>query len=470
MRNPYITGAYVRGHNHYGRTEVIDTLLHGESRAFWVIGNRRIGKTSLLRQIEFLTLPRRESAPYVGDGTPPEGRWVPLFWDMQGADTFARLGIYLAYAVAEQGDRLKALGLSPASLDEENALALLSLLRRAASRAGRELLVLCDEPEVLLKIARNEPEAVQRLHGVLTGGAGLRVVACSTRAIYQFNDICRDWPTSGFLAGFDMSQALSSLSPGSARALIAQMQAPEAERAIAAPEVIEAIRNATNDHPYLLQLLCSRVFQEDGTLRNVTQDDLEVDDLLRGFFVNDFAVLTALSREIVQTVHEAGLLSKCPALSWDALSQRLGLRAAARLRREDSRKKANLRSHIHDLERLGYLREVGGRIAIGNRFLDNWLSYEWSALADVPAPATSESAVKAALSRQQVQEARFLTSRLNKTRARLVELEAVRAKEFLAVRPEILSEIEQAEAEVRHLRGMLGELRSLPAAATIAEG
>ena len=78
MRNPYVTGAYVVGRKHYGRREMADYLLHGDSRAYWVVGNRRIGKTSLLRQLELLAL--------------SQNRIVPLFWDMQGGNTFARLG------------------------------------------------------------------------------------------------------------------------------------------------------------------------------------------------------------------------------------------------------------------------------------------------------------------------------------------------------------------------------------------
>jgi hypothetical protein len=70
VRNPYITGAYVTGSNHYGRRYLLDYLLRSAGRAYWVVGTRRIGKTSLLRQLELLAA--------AGD------RYVPLFWDMQG--------------------------------------------------------------------------------------------------------------------------------------------------------------------------------------------------------------------------------------------------------------------------------------------------------------------------------------------------------------------------------------------------
>ena len=145
---------------------------------------------------------------------------------------------------------LSRLGVTDAMLDEEDPLALLSTLRRLVRRAGRELLLLGDETEALIGAARDEPEAMQRFHRQLTGGAGLRVVFASTRQIYRMHDVCREWTTSPFLSGFDMSQTLGSLEPEAAEALILQTQAPEDSRVQAAAEVVEAIARATNNHPY----------------------------------------------------------------------------------------------------------------------------------------------------------------------------------------------------------------------------
>src|SRR6185369_16450274 len=53
-RNPYTVGGPVRGSHFYGRTALIQSILDGNDRAIWVVGNRRIGKTSLLRRMEQL--------------------------------------------------------------------------------------------------------------------------------------------------------------------------------------------------------------------------------------------------------------------------------------------------------------------------------------------------------------------------------------------------------------------------------
>ena len=77
MRVPYVVGRWVRGANHYGRQRLIDYVLSIEDNTVWIVGTRRIGKTSLLRQIEFLTV--------------DDPSYVPLFWDLQGCETSANL-------------------------------------------------------------------------------------------------------------------------------------------------------------------------------------------------------------------------------------------------------------------------------------------------------------------------------------------------------------------------------------------
>jgi DNA-binding NarL/FixJ family response regulator len=432
LRNPYVTGAYVTGPRFYGRAALLDYLLNGSAHAYWLIGTRRIGKTSTLRQLESLAL--------------SDDARIPVFWDMQGADSFARLGQYLADAIGTYGPRFAPLGLSPMGLGEE-PLQILRSLRRAMLAAGRELLLLCDETEALLKIARNEPEAVQRLHRELTDGAGLRVVMASTRGIFQLHDICADWPTSPFLEGFDLSQTLGSLSSDAVRALILQAQMPARQRVSAEPEVIEAIQEATNGHPYLVQVMCSRLFQEDGTLRAPLERDFSVEPTLRGFFNHDFNALTPSERAILLAVH-AG----------DSIDE---MALAARIPEPT----AELHRRIHALETLGYLRRNHQRITIGSRYLANYLLLRPESLARMPGSRASEDAVKQTLSRQQAEESEFLVHRLNDRRARLLKLESLRARRLLKTSNATLAEIEQVESEIRRLRRRLAEVQSAPVTA-----
>ncbi len=451
MRNPYVTGPYVSGRRHYGRHGLLDSLLHGEANAYWVIGNRRIGKTSLLRQLEALALA----------GEAGERRTLPIFWDMQGCNTFASLGRYLADALQERLDQVLALGLPKEIIQDENLLTLLPALRRAVRNAGRELLLLCDETEVLINLASTEPELAQRFHAELTRGAGLRVVAVSTRRIYQLHAVCASWPTSSFLAGFDMSQTLGRLDPESALALVTQTQANELVRAD--PAVIETICDLTNYHPYLMQLLCSRVFQPAGSLRPVETADLAVDSLLGGFINNDFNLLSLAEQRLVWAVHDQGQVSKA------ALAEALDMDAS------------EVQARLQEIEPLGYLRRKDDNLLVGNQFLEKWLSTEprrpafvgtaagqrgQTSSAQGPAAVVTagadakreRAAAKPATSplSPAVRDAAALIEQLNVKRARLVDLEVIRARNLLDTSPTVLAEIRQAEQEIQRLLSTLG--------------
>ncbi len=426
-RNPYIVGAYVTAREHYGREEVIETLLEGGARAHWIVGNRRVGKTSLLRQLELLAVRC--------------GRLVPLYWDMQGCASYAELGATLAEAVADHADRFASLGLPSSLADEKDALTLLGRLRRTATRAGRELLLLCDETEALIEICEREPLAMQRLHRALTGGAGVRAVMASTREIYRLYDVCRDWPTSPFLGGFDMSITLGSLSPADAKALILQTQAPRGGRMKAPAAAVAAIRDATNNHPLLLQLLCSRLLCDDGTLRVPGDADLRVDSMVASFIEYDFRQLTDADRALLFSI------------------ERIHRADPQELERMDFEQPAEIKQRVTNLAALGYLRRVKSSYAVGNQFLQAWLSEQAAGkkgkrAIKTPPLAASPYAMRAVFARQREGEAGALALQLNLRRDRLTQLEVVRGQELLATPPQALAEIAQLETEIRDLRGL----------------
>ena len=73
MRNPFIAGSWVRGDNFFGRSDILRDILEGARDSLWVVGARRLGKTSLLKELE-----RRVQAA-------PQTPFVPLYWDLQGS-------------------------------------------------------------------------------------------------------------------------------------------------------------------------------------------------------------------------------------------------------------------------------------------------------------------------------------------------------------------------------------------------
>ena len=98
MRIPYIVGRWVNAHHHYGRQRLFAYLLDTPDSATWIVGARRMGKTSLLRQLEALA----------GNAN---SELAPLFWDLQGCETSGDLSAELFLALEDAGDRFAALGI-----------------------------------------------------------------------------------------------------------------------------------------------------------------------------------------------------------------------------------------------------------------------------------------------------------------------------------------------------------------------
>ena len=340
--NPFIVGRWVRGSDHYDRKSLIEYLLTAQDSAFWVVGTRRMGKTSLLRQLEYLTDNR-------------ESRYVPLFWDLQGCSSPADLSNELTMAVEDVSSRFAGLGVDFTELEGEDAATVLRRLSRSIARNGRQLLLLVDEAEVLIEIARQDAAWLARLRKSMQEGR-LRTIIASTKLLTTLNAHSSDWMTSPFLFGFQMVN-LWTLHPEGAKALVRQGQS--ASPVTASEGLVERVLTVTNSHPYLIQHLCQRLYIPGiggGSLREMRNEDLAVDHMLAGYFRFDYLQLAPIERRILLAVAEAGTLDEA------GLCARLG--GCAELR---------FAPVAAALLELGHLRHVDAGYAIGSEFLQQWL-------------------------------------------------------------------------------------------------
>ncbi|MFN8466384.1 MAG: hypothetical protein U0X20_12575 [Caldilineaceae bacterium] len=364
----------MRDRNHYGRERLFTYLLNTSDSAVWVVGSRRIGKTSLLRQLEYLT-------------DTPQSDLVPLFWDMQGCANSGDLSFELFMAIEDETARFGALGVAVGELEGQDALVILRRVGRTLAARGKTLLLLIDEAEVLINLARTEPGWLARLRKVLQDGHQ-RTILTSTKLLAQLNELTADWETSPFLFGFSMVN-LWSLDDDSASALVEQRQSDHPFSVD--PALMDEVLEQTNRHPYLLQYLCQRlcVEQADGTvgLRPATDEDLEPDHLLAGFFMIDFQHLTLLERRILLAVAEQTIIGEAELL------RALGDQAPDRVR-----------TFVWGMEKLGYLRQVMGQWAVGNEYLRRWLRQEWDTLRQVQTAAVDESSFEQILQLGYTQE------------------------------------------------------------------
>lgn len=290
--NPYIVGRWVRGPDHYDRKSLIDYLLTAQDTALWVVGTRRMGKTSLLRQLEFLAC--CDESPY-----------VPLFWDLQGCATTQDLSRELFLAVEDVAERFVRFGIDTAALEGDDAANILRRLSRETIHHSRTLLLLVDEAEVLVEIGQSDTAWLARLRKAMQEG-NLRTIIASTKLLTQLTDQSGSWMTSPFLFGFHMAN-LWTLHREGAKALVRQAQS---SRPVQVDEpLVEEILEYTNSHPYLVQFLCQRLYTptaEGGYLRPVTDEDLEAGHMLASFFRLDYQRLSALERNILLAVADAG--------------------------------------------------------------------------------------------------------------------------------------------------------------------
>jgi hypothetical protein len=402
MRIPYVVGRWVRGRNHYGRERLTEHLLTAPDSAIWLLGTRRMGKTSMLKQLELVA-----STPESYLEGHPESHYVPLFWDMQGCESARELSEELFDALVDIADRFAAVGIDVHTFNGQDALLILRGLARALVEQGKHLLLLVDEAEVLINIARQDPAWVGRLRRAMQDSR-VRTVMTSTKLLAELNRLTSEWTTSPLLFGFSLVN-LTRLEDAASRALVRQLQGEQP--VIAADGVVDDILIHTNGQPYLIQYLCQRLFTTDeagnGMLRAIHEDDLATDHILTGFFQNDFQHLTKTERRLLLAVAELTIAKENELLV--VLSD-----LAPR----------KIQMYLYGMERLGYLRQVFGQWAVGNEFLRRWILDNYEELVEQQNSTADDSIHESLLEIGREHEAAYLRQELIRLEAELERIEA----------------------------------------------
>jgi DNA-binding winged helix-turn-helix (wHTH) protein len=336
---PYAAGQWVRGSGFYGRAAQIVEILDGNRDAMWLLGTRMIGKTSLLKQLEHLT------------ADDPGRGYFPLFWDLQGAAGAGELHDHLRDALLESEERLERVGLSAGEIAAEDLFVSLSQLRRRLLGRELKLLLLCDEVEELIALQSQDPVLLRKLRRAMQSQEGVRtVLAASSRlwALARGAEV-----TSPFLHGFTPPIYLAPFDDDEARRLILQEQLDSFARPEVGGEAAELIAARCGNHPYLLQLLCTRYLE----LRDLDAATAEVtaDPAVSFLFSTDLELLSSGERTLLHAL--AGWSDERSANdeSVDMTDPTLAM-------------------SLHTLDRLGLIRRVDGvRFRIANAFLLRWL-------------------------------------------------------------------------------------------------
>ena len=420
MTNPYRVGSWVIGNEFYSRGGLVKDILAGSADSLWIIGNRRIGKTSLLRAAEH----QAANNPH----------HLALFWDMQGDTTEGQLIESLIESL--ENAQWNELDKRWQDFDlPEDATSIGKALRQVAAHTRQHqcrLLLLCDEIEGLNQIGQQEPHILSGLRRVMQHNPVIRTVLASTRRLSRLYAIQAQDDTSLFLEGLE-PRYLAHFDDHTANQVICRSQSD-------APLSVDKtflgqIRHFSGNHPLILQKVCSQLFDpQTNTLRPFAENEFILDDQLAGTFQQDFDSLTSDEANLLCTI---GSQSK----PRSALSQLFpGI------------SESSLRRMLHDLTQLGFVRRVEGRYQASSVPLTRWLDTD-------PPHYAQQGGVTNRMMREVAQErVTTLQRELVVRYRRLGHLKTQQARQGANTLPEILMEIEDYEAKIEELEAELEEL------------
>jgi DNA-binding winged helix-turn-helix (wHTH) protein len=337
---PYVVGQWVRGDRFYGRSAQIEEILNGPRNCTWLLGTRRVGKTSLLKQLE-----------YIAEHSPERG-YLPVFWDFQGAETAGELHLNFADALLDAEDRLSRAGIAMDAVEAGDLFESLQRLRKNLRDRNLRLLLLCDEVEELINLHESEPSLLRKLRHVMQSGEDIRTVLASTIRLWALAD--QETDTSPFLHGFTPPTYIARISDDDTRSLIVQDRLGAGDRPSLTEDVIDSVRIHCDNHPYLVQLVCKR-FAETGDLCDALEQ-VATDRMVSYFFSVDFNMLSGLETDIIRATAER------PPVSSRSLNDDLPVG------------RDELEGMLRRLENLGYVRKDGEQgYVLANYFFRRWL-------------------------------------------------------------------------------------------------
>lgn len=329
-RNPYINGGVIQNDfNFYGRSELIHELVIPDSNAYYIKGNRRIGKTSLLRQIE---------RNLILDSTV-----VPVYFNLQGTKNLKDLLLFYQRAInkACHNNQIKNFNLGNSFFQTFNE----SLEHIGA--LGKQFYLLIDEAESLLHLPEN---IILKFHHELVNTYDhLTVVVSATNHLENLE--LQRLKGLDLLEGFTPIQ-LSCFSKEDAKNLIRQVQHPEGGIDID-DDLEHAILKYTGTHPYLIQRMCFNLFdRRTRTLRQIKKNDFTLDQSIRNFCNIDFNFLNIEQQQILQR------------FSWETPMNNIEIEGFSL---------PTITSSLIELEQSGFLACENNQYKLSNYYLAQWL-------------------------------------------------------------------------------------------------
>lgn len=267
LQNPFIVGDWIkRDEDFIGRADLIQKYLALDRQYYWLIGSRRMGKTSLLRYLQRQFLIQTDT--------------LPLFWDVSGANTAYDLKLSFLDALDSSIFTFESRGieLPVQKLENESLLEILRWLIRETSRKSLRLIFLIDESEALFKVATHDPQFIQRFKAIMLNHPLLNIILASNHGLMPCNSLSTEHLMAPLLQAFLPPDYLNSWTIDETRQFLSKCLTQEAEQDLA--------MHHTGCLPFLVQMVCF-YHHEIQDLRR-TFDHINQHNILDLFFRDDF--------------------------------------------------------------------------------------------------------------------------------------------------------------------------------------
>lgn len=267
--SPYVVGSPVyRKEMFFGRDGIMDQIRRHlgahDANVILLEGNRRTGKTSILKQLE-----REDALP----------GWVPVYCSFQALDSMATPDVFRLLAkqtgwtledagietwipdqpapAAGRPFKLAFLAVARAAFSDDHPYETLALYLSAAVEAvkPRRILFMLDEFDKLQEgIDRGEtsPQVPENIRHLLQHQPGLGAIITGSRRLKRLRE--EYWSA---LFGFGHRIGVSALPEAEAGRLVTEPVAPKIRYL---PQARDRLVGLCARHPFLIQSLCSRVF------------------------------------------------------------------------------------------------------------------------------------------------------------------------------------------------------------------
>ena len=265
----------VYGENFYGREELIQNVLSSKNRRTLIIGARKMGKSSLLQQLECNL----------------KSSHITFYLSLKGIEKSEDFENYFKM-ICQLNEQM----FFDVTFNEtEDIQTVLGILNNKLQKRDKHLFLLVDDAENLAKL---EFQFLHKLVISLEEATQINLILVGSQEIYKLREVSADWFES-----FPNPWILGPLTNQEANALITQNRKIK----VSDKKTTEYIQKQTGNHPYFTQLLCSTLFESPNRLMPVSEVEIEkVYNKAKQFVIIEwlYHLLSPLQQDIIIHIYE----------------------------------------------------------------------------------------------------------------------------------------------------------------------